>query len=316
MLRVVVSIVCLTLVAELNNTITSKYFAPPTLLKDKYNTWKKDMQIWELATSLDKTKRALIVFLSLKGKAREAVLELDTEVLNSEDGMKNLYEKLDTLFLEDINQSAFQVYKRFESYRRPPGTSLEDFLIDFGRHVAKLKDFNILLAEPVLAFRALKSANLTSDNEKLVGELTLSSLSGQLRKIMHKHSSDNSSPNTSPVVVKNEMDIINYAENNQMDSTEVYYGRSSYRGDSHFNNWRGKINTGGRRQGDKNKTHSTNKKKLNPLDQAGDITVCFNCGCRFHWSYDCPYVHCSRNKHGGQKEEDSSMVYVVLMSQH
>ena len=93
---------------------------------------KKEMQIWELATSLDKTKRALIVFLSLEGKAREAVLELDTEVLNSEDGMKNLFEKLDTLFLEDINQSAFRAYETFESYRRPPGTSLEDFLIDFG----------------------------------------------------------------------------------------------------------------------------------------------------------------------------------------
>ena len=210
--------------------MASKYFAPPALLKHKYSTWRKEMQIWELATSLDKTKRALIVFLSLEGKAREAVLESDTVVLNSEDGMKKLYEKLDTLFLEDINQSAFRAYKTFESYWRPPGTSLEDFLIDFGWHVAKLKaklkDFNILLPEPVLAFRALKSANLTPDNEKLVkatvSELTLSSMSGQLRKIMHKHPSDDSSPNTSPVVVKNEMDIINYAENNLMDPTEVY----------------------------------------------------------------------------------------------
>ena len=94
---------------------------------------------------------------------------------------------------------------------------MEDFLIDFGLHVTKLKDFNILLPEPVLTFRALNSANLTLDNEKLVkatvGELTLSSMSGQSRKIMYKHSSDDSSPNTLPVVVKNEMDIINYAEN-------------------------------------------------------------------------------------------------------
>ena len=45
---------------------------------------------------------------------------------------------------------------------------------------------------------------------------------------MHKHSSDASSQNTSPVVLKNEVDIINYAENNQMDPTEVYYGCSSY----------------------------------------------------------------------------------------
>ena len=143
--------------------------------------------------------------------------------------------------------------------------SLEDFLIEFGQPVAKLKDFNILLPEPVLAFRALKSANITKDNEKLVkatvSELTLSSMSEQLRKIMHGHSSSNSSPNTSPVVVKNEMDIVNYAENNQMDPTEVYYGRSSYRRDSHFNNSREKINHTGRQQGYKNKTRSTNKKK-------------------------------------------------------
>ena len=140
------------------------------------------MQIWEMATSLDKTKRIPKVFLSLEGKAREAILELDTAVLNSEDGMKNLYEKLDTVFLEDINQSAFRAYETFEGYRRPPETSLGDFLINFGRHAAKLKDFNILLPEPVLAFRALKSANLTPDNKELVkstvGELTLSSMSG------------------------------------------------------------------------------------------------------------------------------------------
>ena len=298
--------------------MASKYFAPPALLKDKYSTWRKEMHIWELATSMDKTKQALIVFLSLEGKPREAVLELDTAVLNFEDGMKILYEKLDTLLQEDINQSAFRAYKTFESYQRPLGTSLEDFLIEFGRHVAKLKDFNILLPELILTFRALKSANLTPDNEKLVkatvGELTLSSMSDQLRKIMHKHSSDDSSPNTSPVVVKKEMDIVNYAENNQMDPTEVYYRRSSYRRDLHFNNLREKINRAGRRQGYKNKTRSTNKKKLNPLDRAGNITVCFNCGCRFHWSYDCPYAHSSRNKDGVEKEEDFSVSHMVFMS--
>ena len=107
-----------------------------------------------------------------------------------------LYEKLDTLFLEDVNQSTFRAYETFENYQRPPGTSLEDFLIEFGRLVAKLKDFNILLPEPVLAFRALKSANITKDNKKLVkatvSELTLSSMSEQLRKIMHGRSSSDS----------------------------------------------------------------------------------------------------------------------------
>ena len=85
--------------------------------------------------------------------------------------------------------------------------------MEFGRLVTRLKDFNILLPEPVLAFRALKSANITKDNKKLVkatvSESLLSSMSEQLQKIMHGHSSCDSSPNTSPVVVKNEMDIVN-----------------------------------------------------------------------------------------------------------
>ncbi len=100
-----------------------------------------------------------------------------------------------------------------------------------------------------------------------------------------------------------------------MDPTAVYYGRSSYRRDSRLNNSREKINHAGRRQGYKNKTRYTNKKKLNPRDRTGNITVCFNCGCRFHWSYDCPYGHSSRNKDGVEIEEDLSVSHVVLMSQ-
>ena len=127
------------------------------------------------------------MFLSLEGKAREAVLELDIAALNSKDGMEKVYEKLDTLFLEDINQYAFLVYETFKGYWKQPDTSIEVF-INFSWHITKLKDFNILLPEPVLAFKALKSANLTPENERLVkatiGKLTLSSMTGQFRKIM------------------------------------------------------------------------------------------------------------------------------------
>ena len=71
-------------------------------------------------------------------------------------------------------------------------------------------------------------------------------MSKQLRKIMHGHSSSDSSPNTSPVEKKTEMDIVNYTEDNQMDPTAVYYGRSSYRHDLRLNNTREKINRTGR----------------------------------------------------------------------
>ena len=91
-------------------------------------------------------------FLSLTGQARTAILEMDISLLNAEDGMDKLVEKLDTLFLEDKNQSAFICYENFENYHRECNTSINDYLIQFDRHVAKLREFQITLPEPVLAY--------------------------------------------------------------------------------------------------------------------------------------------------------------------
>ena len=133
------------------------------------------------------------------GKAREAVLELDIATLNADDGMEKLYQKLDTLFLEDANQPAFMAYKSFEKYQRQNDTLVEDFLINFDRHMAKLKEHNILLPEPVLAYRALKSGNLSSQDEHLI-KATVETT----KKIMYKGSD---APSPSPVVVKNKTDV-------------------------------------------------------------------------------------------------------------
>ena len=140
--------------------MASKFLSPPALNTDKYNTWKKEMQVWELATTLENHRRAPIVLLS--------VLELDIATLNADDGIEKLYQKLDTLFLEDANKVAFMAYKSFEKYQRQNDTPFEDFLINFNCHMAKLKEHNILLPEPVQAYRVLKSANLSSQNECLI----------------------------------------------------------------------------------------------------------------------------------------------------
>ena len=63
----------------------------------------------------------------------------------------------------------------------------------------------------------------------------------------YAQSSDILSPNTPLIMMKNEVDVIAFTENNQTDPREVYYGHSSGRCDSHFNGQRGKITRGGRR---------------------------------------------------------------------
>lgn len=60
--------------AENNN-----FKAPPVLIKGiPYNTWNKELAIWQTFTSIDK-KQAPAIFLTLLGQAREAMTELHRE---------------------------------------------------------------------------------------------------------------------------------------------------------------------------------------------------------------------------------------------
>ena len=106
-----------------------RLFEPPLLNPEFYNSCKREIQLWKLATNISPSRQAPAVFLSLTGQARTAILEMDISLLNAEDGMDKLVEKLDTLFLEDKNQSVFICYENFENYHRERNTSINDYLI-------------------------------------------------------------------------------------------------------------------------------------------------------------------------------------------
>ena len=56
--------------------------------------------------------------------------------------------------------------------------------------------------------------------------------------------------------------------------------------------------------------------KINPLGPEGNTTVCFKCGCKFHWSYDCPYIDNTKDKHEDSKNRSYlSLSNNVMMSQ-
>ena len=57
----------------------SGYKNPPVLKETKsYQQWSKQLNIWQMLTDVDKKKIALVVILSLSGKARETALEIKT----------------------------------------------------------------------------------------------------------------------------------------------------------------------------------------------------------------------------------------------
>ena len=131
------------MVAEIKtygNKMSSSPLEPLPLNPEFYAFWKKEMCLWQLTTNIPPTRRTPAVFLSLKSQAHTAILEMDIALLHSDDGMDKLIKKLDTLFLEDKNHSAFVCYKKFESYHHEPYISINDYGGKFtGKQVYRMK---------------------------------------------------------------------------------------------------------------------------------------------------------------------------------
>ena len=83
-----------------------------------YDSWKREIQLWRLASNISPSRQAP-AFLSLTGQARTAILEMDISLLNAEDGMDKLVEKLDTPF--PGRQKPVCVYLLRKLQELPPG---------------------------------------------------------------------------------------------------------------------------------------------------------------------------------------------------
>lgn len=94
--------------------MSAKYALPPEFREDvSWIDYKKEIKIWQALTDLHAKKQGPSLYLSLKGKAREAALEIDIDEIKKETGVQTILEQLDKLYLQDTNQSAYIAYQNF-----------------------------------------------------------------------------------------------------------------------------------------------------------------------------------------------------------
>ena len=142
--------------------------APPALSKSSsYETWLKEIEIWKAFTEIPVAKQGPAIFLALEGKAREAVLELDIGEIKGENGIDNIVKKLDSLYKKDAAQVAYESYDKFERFQRSPEMSMKDFVIEFERLLCKTRSHGAIMSDSILAYRLLKSANVSEQHEQL-----------------------------------------------------------------------------------------------------------------------------------------------------
>ena len=140
------------------------FHPPPEFMESiSWTDYKKEVKIWQALTTLKPEQQGPCLYLSLKGKTREASLELDLEAINGRDSIQLIIECLDVLFLEDTMQIAYLAYQTFENFKRPSEMLMKDYLVKFEQLYTKIKDHQMILPDGVLTYRVLNSANLTMD---------------------------------------------------------------------------------------------------------------------------------------------------------
>ena len=71
----------------------------PALSKDvAYDTWRREISLWQRVTELAKKKQAMAVALSLSGKYREVATSISIDDLDSDNGMTELLKVMDENF--------------------------------------------------------------------------------------------------------------------------------------------------------------------------------------------------------------------------
>ena len=91
----------------------------------------QDLQVWRLYTDLAKEKQGPVVFLSLPQNIRKCFRHLLIMDIGRAEGLKLIPDKLDEIYLWDLNTSTYMAFKDFYLYKRDNGANINDFMVRY-----------------------------------------------------------------------------------------------------------------------------------------------------------------------------------------
>ena len=119
---------------------TGNLKSPPVFSPDEnddYVSWKTDVSVWKAFTETKVEKLGPAIYLSLKGKAREAVRSMDVDNMAKAGGYELIIGELDKVFLSDETSRAFCAFKEYYEYRRSSGEGFSEFIVEFEKRYTK-----------------------------------------------------------------------------------------------------------------------------------------------------------------------------------
>ena len=202
----------------------------PPLLESSasYESWEKSLKLWQLVTDLKVEKQGPALVLSLTGKAKEAVLELEVKEISSATGVQQILDKLGKIYKKDKVDTAYESFERFIYFHREPEMNMSKFISEFESRYNKAKQHGCVLSTSILGFFLLNQAKLSESNKKLIKatitELEFEDIKTKLKKVFATKE-DSSILKDDDVKVK--IEDLNIAEEEEED---VFYGVNNSRG--------------------------------------------------------------------------------------
>ena len=76
--------------------------------KTNYKHWHKEAQVWCQVTNYPKRKHELLVFLAMRGTAKDSVFQINKDILGLKDGFEKVLTVLDELYMPEIFEKKYQ----------------------------------------------------------------------------------------------------------------------------------------------------------------------------------------------------------------
>ena len=263
---------------------------PPGLASKSYELYKQELLAWREVTEVCRSKQGIVIALTLPNevpfKVKENVLNnLSLDELKRENGLDTLIQYLDVYLEKDDLSDRFEKYEDFENFQRTNGQNIREFIADFDSRYRKLWKMSINLPPEILAFKLLKTVNITKHQKMLVltgvnfsnKETIYEDMKQSLRKFIG-NSTENSVHIGSNVELEPE-----FLAKHERELFKAGYVKQPYSGNMrnlHGGSWteNGGQNCGLMHMG----------KKRNPVGMNGKLLKCKSCGSYRHLVAECP----------------------------
>ena len=167
--------------------------SPPVLHEGiSYEEWKRDLEIWQLLKCATAEEEGPLIYRTLSGQAKASVNDLTPAQIGANDGLQQIITRLEKLYLSDANQRIFKILDKFEKFKRPNSMSISNFILQFENLHNSVKAHKCTYPDGVLAYRLLKSANLSPHHEEMckatveTGKWSYQTVVDQLKKIFNE----------------------------------------------------------------------------------------------------------------------------------